>query len=240
MNLPKLTLISSVALLASACASTYEPIPFDRTAAGVKSIAVMDDALPEKPTVYMAATVGSNLGLLGALVDGSVQSSRQKKMLEIFDGQGVDAENVLEQRLMANLKEKGYDVSMMDTGERDNRKLLKDYDGMGNGTDALLDVVSGGYGYVSAGLKKPWRPSAHFKVRMIDPQTGDILMENYIAYNPLGFTGQEAKVGAITITPDPVYAFTKMEDMEADPEKTTAGIVAALESVADTMATLVD
>lgn len=235
-----LLLSGAVCLGLGACASTYEPIPYDRPTADVQSLAVMDDALPEKPTVYMAATVGSNFGLIGALIDSGVASSRKKKMLAIFDSQDVDVENVLEEALVANLTESGYEVSMMDDTVRENRKLMKSYDDMSTDADAYLDVVSGGYGYVSAGIGSPWRPSAHFKIRMVDSDTQDILMENYIAYNPLNYAGQQAAGGAITLTPNPEYAFEKMEDMEAAPDLTTEGIVDALQQVADTMAKLVD
>ena len=58
-------------LSVGACASPYVATPYDRASANVESIVVADDSVPEKAIAYEVASVGSNFGLIGALVDAT-------------------------------------------------------------------------------------------------------------------------------------------------------------------------
>ena len=60
------------ALSLGACASPYIATPYERTTAGVTSIAVVDDALEPKAMAYEVASTGANFGLIGALVDAGI------------------------------------------------------------------------------------------------------------------------------------------------------------------------
>lgn len=77
-TISRTSLLFVFALAISACA-TLPQIPYDRTAAGnPKTIRVLTPAAPEKASVVLAATVGQSFGLIGALIDAGMQSSRER------------------------------------------------------------------------------------------------------------------------------------------------------------------
>jgi hypothetical protein len=221
-------------LLLGACASPYVAKPYDRAAAAVRTVAVVDDALPEEPIAYEVASVGSNFGLIGALVDAGIQSSRQNAVNEALRGIGFDPETKLEARLISRLGAQGYTVRALNGAPRPKREFLATYPGPDGTADAYLDVAVLGYGYLSAGAGQPFRPTVDAKVRLVsakDPSKA--LMENRIIYN-----GMNPPKGVVTLSPDPQYVFNGRAELLADPARTAAGIENALNQVADTAAQL--
>ncbi|MFL0356901.1 hypothetical protein ACI5KX_10530 [Erythrobacter sp. GH1-10] len=63
---------AAVALSLGACASPYVGKPYSAPATPLTEVAVAGDILPEEVVAYEAASVGSNFGLLGALIDSGV------------------------------------------------------------------------------------------------------------------------------------------------------------------------
>lgn len=108
-------ILGIVAILSlGACASPYVATPYDRAAHNVHSIAMMDDALPEKAIAYEVASVGSNFGLIGALVDAGIQASRQDAVNDALVSINFDAEERLERRMAAALSTQGYNIAPPD------------------------------------------------------------------------------------------------------------------------------
>lgn len=223
----------SAALCLSACASAYVGKPYDRTASGVHSVALADDSVPDKAIAYEVASIGSNFGLIGALVDAGIQSSRQDAVNEALATTGLDAESKLESRIVTVLAADGYDVKPLTGEARAKRQFLASYP-TSDGTDAYLDVVVVSYGYLSAGAGKPFRPMVEASVRLVSAKTPTkTLMENQIVYNAMA-----PRQGVVTISPNPDYEFKNREAMLADPKRLAAGIEDALYQVADTAAQL--
>lgn len=228
-------LIGLVAALSlGACASPYVATPYDRASANVRTISVIDDAADDKAIAFEVASMGSNFGLIGALVDAGIQAERREAVNKALDSVNFDGETVFERRLASRLSSEGYEVSMRE-GPRAKRDFIVSYPTADGAVDAYLDIVVGHHGYLSAGAFQPFRPSAAAQVRLIsaaDPSK--VLMDNRIVYN--GMTAADA--GVITLTPNPAYEFRNREELLADPAKMAAGIEDALNQVADTAAQL--
>lgn len=222
------------ALCLSGCASAYVGKPYDRASAGVRSIALVDDSAPEKASAYEVASVGSNFGLIGALVDAGIQSSRTNAVNDALARTGFEAESRLEQRLVSQLSAEGYTVQALANDPRNaKREFLVTYPGA-EGVDAYLDLTVVNFGYLSAGAGQPFRPTVFANVRLISARdTKKVLMENRVVYNAMG-----PQQGVITLSPDPQYAFDNRAALLEDPKRLAAGIDEALNQVADTVARL--
>ena len=227
--------IAVMAMTAAGCASPYVATPYDRASANVRTITVIDDAAEDDAVAYEVASMGSNFGLIGALVDAGIQAERKSAVNKALDSVNFDGEAVFEQRLASRLVSEGYEVTTRTGPARAKRDFIVAYPTADGVVDAYLDVVVGHHGYLSAGAFQPFRPSASAQVRLVsaaDPSK--ILMDNRIVYN--GMTA--ANAGAITLTPNPAYEFKNREELLADPARMAAGIEDALNQVADTAAQL--
>lgn len=221
------------ALCVSACAAPYVATPYDRASAGVARIAVIDDAAEDDAIAYEVASMGSNFGLVGALIDAGIQAERRAALNRALDGAEFDAEARLEAILAERLASQGYQVATLDNGARAKRDFLKTYPAA-EGHDAYLDVVVMNYGYLSAGAFQPFRPHASAMVRLVSAADPDrVLMDNRIVYN-----GMDVADGVIALSPDPSFEFQNREQLLAEPERTAAGIEHALSEIADTAARL--
>ena len=229
-------IVGALALLSiAACASPYVATPYDRAAANVRTITIIDDAGAPEAIAYEVASMGSNFGLIGALVDAGIQAERQGAVNRALDSVTFDGEAVFERRLSERLTANGYTVSTQSDSARPKRAFLVSYPTANGATDAYMDVVIDHYGYLSAGAFQPFRPSVVAQVRLVsaaDPSV--ILMDNRIVYN--GMTSADA--GVITLSPNPAYVFQNREELLADPARMAAGIEDALKQVADTAAQL--
>lgn len=220
------------ALSLGACASPYVGKPYDRTSAAVHNLALADDSVPEKVIAYEVASVGSNFGLVGALVDAGIQSSRTAAVNEALSGVSFNGESLFEARLASVLGAQGYVVRQLDGSLREKREFLTAYPAAPEGVDAYLDIVVTGYGYLSAGAGQPFRPTAGATVRLVSAKdTGKTLMENVIIYN-----GMAPREGVITLTANPEYEFRNREALLADPTRLAAGLEDALNQVVDAAA----
>ena len=228
-------IIGIVAILSlGACASPYVAKPYDRAGANVQSIAVVDDSLPERAIAFEVASTGSSFGLIGALVDAGIQSSRQDAVNEALNGVSFNAEQVMETRIASALSREGYTVAVMDNGVRPKRDVLATYPTAPAEADAYLDIVVTQYGYLSPGAGQPFRPHAAAVVKLVSVADGTtVLAENIVTYNPIG-TPQ----GIVTITPNGDYIFRNRGELLADPQRLADGLTDALNQVADTAAQL--
>jgi hypothetical protein len=226
----------SAALLLTACATPYVATPYERASSNVQAVTIIDDSAEDKAIAYEVASMGSNFGLIGALVDAGIQAERRGALNRALDSAAFDGEAVFEARVAERLSAQGYKVTVqtVDT-PREKREFLVSYPTPEGSVDAYLDVVISHYGYLSAGAFQPFRPSVAAKVRLVsasDPTK--VLMDNRIVYNVMNTEGS----GAITLTPNPAYEFKNREELLTDPARTAAGIQDALHQVADTAAQL--
>ncbi|WP_404419086.1 hypothetical protein [Brevundimonas vesicularis] len=224
------------AMLVTACATPYVATPYERSASNVRTITVLDDSAEDQAIAYEVASMGSNFGLIGALVDAGIQAERRAALNRALETASFDGETLFETRLAEKLGSQGYQVKVQKTdAPRGKRDFLVSYPTPEGPVDAYIDVVVTHYGYLSAGAFQPFRPSVGAKVRLVaanDPTK--ILMDNRIVCNMMNTEGS----GAITLSPNPAYEFKNREALLEDPARTAAGIQDALYQVADTAAQL--
>jgi hypothetical protein len=222
-------------LCLGACATPYVGTPYDHASNNtIKSVGLAGNALPEKALAWEVASVGSNFGLVGALIDAGIQSDRANAVNEALVHDGFNAERELEGRIDKALATQGYAVKPMDVGARPKREFVAAYPAPKEPVDAYLDVVVQQYGYISAGAFKPFRPMLVAKVRLVSAKDpSKTLMENTITYNAMYPIN-----GAITLSPNPDFAFKNRTELLADPKRLEQGIDDALYQTADTVARL--
>ncbi|WP_242913789.1 hypothetical protein [Brevundimonas pishanensis] len=212
----------------SACATPYVATPYERTQHNIRQVSLIDDSLPEDAIAFEVASVGSNFGLIGALVDAGIQASRRNAVNEALDSVSFDAETMLEQRLSSSLANLGYSVAPLTENTRTKYDFLKEYPDSAT-ADALLDVAVQHYGYLSSGAGQPFRPSVAAKVRLVKASDKSTIMENIIYYNVL-----HAPDGTITLPPNPEYEFQNRDALLEDPQRLADGISDALNQVVAT------
>ena len=219
---------ASVAMLAlAACQSTYVGKPYVAPEAGLSNVAIADDSLPADVIAYQAGSTMSNFGLLGAMIDAGVQSSRKGAINEALESIEYEPEAAFEAYVIEALGRQGVEAAVIEGPDREKREFLVDYPEAGEDVQAYLDIVVVSYGYMQAG-GNAWRPAAAADVRLVDRATGKTIMENRIYNNIVGATA-----GVITISPNPEYTFQNREDMTTNPERLADGIDDALRAIVD-------
>jgi hypothetical protein len=226
------------------CATPYQPTPFDRTAAGVTKIVVVEDALGAEVGTRKLATNGQNLGsamasqfgLAGVLVaaaaagvEAGIEAGQRNRIRAALATQNFNGEAIFDAALESALTKNGFTLATTIIARESNRGLLV----IGSNPNAeagaaILDANVSNYGYQLVGGTTQWRPFVAMTVRLVDPKdTKKLLMDNAVTYNPVGPT-----TVTVSISPDEKYAFQKIEDLEADPVRAADGLKVAIEASA--------
>ena len=217
-------------LVVAGCAAPE--IPFDRSATPeIKTIGLIDPAFPTGPSVVLASSVGQSFGLIGALVDAGMQSSRELDFTKVIVSHNFVAQETFTKSLAASLEKQGYVVSAMPL-KHDKTDFLSHYPPPEDGKpDAYLDVVVAAYGYVAAGIgsSTPYRPAVALRVRLVRAKDASVLMQDAVFYNPVNATTK-----VVTISPDPNYVFTNFDALIGSPDKAVDGVRIAIEESART------
>lgn len=225
------------ALLLSACATQPE-IPFDKSTAGnIKTIGIVTVSMPDQPSVRLASDIGQSFGLVGALIDAGMETSRNSQFWTEIDGAHNPPPALFATDLAAALREHGYDVKTIDVPKRDSG-FLKTYPPAPDAQpDAYLDVtfIGIGYGYMAAGIgsSTPYRPFAYVNCRLVRASDQQVLMQDLVFYNPVNGTNK-----IVTVAADPAYTFSDFDALHADPKKARDGMDDALHQTAEAIANL--
>ncbi|WP_029920109.1 hypothetical protein [Nevskia soli] len=225
----------AAACLLSGCAGQPE-VPFDHSAnTNLKTIAVLTPSYPSGPGVVLASTVGQSFGLVGALVDGAMQSNRESKFSELLSAQKISVQDTFMQDIGQVLQAQGYQVVLQPV-TRDKADFLSQYPpAASTHADLYLDMVVTGYGYIAAGVRSstPYRPAFSVRCKLVRASDGAVLMEDTIAYNPLG-----QPKNMVTIAPDADYVFKDFDTLMADPDKAGQGLKVAMQKSTDSIGLL--
>ena len=245
-----LVMLSACALSVAACATPYAPIPYDREMANITQVVVIEDAMPDTATTQKLATNGQNMasamaasaGLAGVLVgaiasgiEAGIEAGQRARILATLEAEGFDGEAIFDEALDMALAENGYEVGTLAVEHASDRKLI-DLEpnpdaAVGSG---VLDVAGAGYGYQLVGGNTQWRPFVNVTVRLTDPaDPKHVLLENRVVYNPVATPDV-----ILNIPPEEEFAFAKIEDIEANPEKAAEGLRLALVATANGVASL--
>jgi hypothetical protein len=223
-----------LAMLISAC-QTLPQVPYDRATAGnVKTINVVTPAMDADSSVVLASTVGQSFGLVGALIDAGMQSSRESDFKAMATAQNFSGRDAFSKHLDAALMASGYQVAHDNINRPSGYEFLKSYTQPSTiSAEARLDVVVS-YGYIASGLSTPYRPFVAANCKLVRNSDNALLMQKSIFYNPLN----DPPADTVTVSPDPNYVFNNFEGLKNDPQKTIKGIDSALAQVAGAVGAL--
>lgn len=221
-------------MVLAACAAPE--IPFDHSSSqDVKTIGIVTPAFSPKPSVVLASSVGQSLGLIGAMVDATMQSNRETDFKKLADSHGFAPEDVFDQALTESLEKQGYTVKKVPV-KHDKAAFLDHYPPVEDTQiDAYLDVVVIGYGYIAAGISSsnPYRPAVIVKAKLVRAKDTSVLMQDQIFYNPVNTPKK-----TITLSPDPKYTFVDFDALMGDPDRAVEGMQVSLKESARTVGTL--
>jgi len=223
-----------LALLAtSACASPYVAVPFEADQHDISTITLIEDVGSADVIAYEVASAGSNFGLVGALIDAGVQSSRRQRVEDVLAAANFDAQAYFRARISEELEALGYEVETSNAFEREGSKLIASHPSAEGETTLYLDAVLRSYGLLSSGAGTPFRPHAAVEAQLVNGDSETVLMRNSVMYGMIG-TPQ----GHILLSPDAKYAYSNREELLEDPDRLLASIQDAISETAVTVARL--
>jgi len=233
----RLALCLSV-LFVSACASHTE-IPFDRASASdVKRIGIVQPSFPTNSSVILATSVGQSFGLIGAMIDSSMRSNRERNIDALLVKQNFASNAEFSRALKDALQSRGYEaVDIAPPRKGNDFVTVADYKGQPP-VDAYLDIVVSNYGFLAAGItdSAPYRPIIYLQCRLLsakDPTR--VLMFDTILVNPLN-----TPKDAVTVSAPDGYAFVDFDTLMGDPARTTEALAKAIDRSADTVGTVLN
>ena len=226
--------VLAAAMVLVGCASQPE-IPYDRAAkAQIRKIGIVTPAFPEASVVLMNSA-GSSFGLIGALADAGLQSSRDTTLKNLMQQQKFSAPDYFVERLDQGLRAAGYTVAMVPV-KRDGSDFVEKYPtGSEPPVDAYLDLVTMAYGYIANGVgdSAPYRPRFIVRARLVSAKDSSVLMQDQVLYNPLGPTNN-----TVTIPADPALQFKDFDALAASPATAINGLRVATDRSAQTISKL--
>lgn len=231
-------MLSAVAVLGG-CATKPE-IPFDRSAANIKTIGILTPAHPDGAVVVLASSVGQSFGIIGALVDAGMRASRESEFNASLAPQNFSFNDATLKSISDRLTASGFVVSDVPVARSGHSDFLKSYPKAADTkVDAYLDVVIVGYGYIAAGIgsSTPYRPVDMMRVRLVRAQDSAVLMEDAVIYNPVG-PNPTGVANAVTIPPDPAFTYIDFNALVADPDGATKGLRNCVDQSSDAVVKL--
>jgi hypothetical protein len=225
--------VLAILIATSACASPYVAVPYEADQQSVTTITLIENVGDADVIAWEVASMGSNFGLVGALIDAGVQSSRRARVSEILEAAEFDAQDYFKLRLTEELEALGYAVTTAPVNERDGIKLLASHPGSNDDTVVYLDAVLRSFGFISSGAGTPFRPHASAEAQLVTANENNVLMRNSVIYGGLG-TPQ----GHIILSPSAEYVYNNREELLAEPERLVAAVQTAISETATTIARL--
>ena len=191
------------------------------------------------------AAGGIIAALLIAAVDAGVDDMRTDKIEAMLEAQSFDARAIFESALVEALVA-GNLTTGVQKADRPKEGFFQLVANPDSPIDASIDIVIRQYGFT---VDAPgWRPSVSVQVKVFEPRTGSLLMNEYLTYGrpglrpPFPIPGEKPNAGsmAIVVPYDPSYSFETVDAYTKDePERAVEALTTALEDVAVAVAKLV-
>jgi len=232
-NLGIATGLVAFVFLAAGCATVPPQQTFNRHAAAIRSIQVLPMAESEIRLAFLNHP-GASFGLIGGLVAAADISSKENKLQAQMAASELDHLAVFREEFTGAMLAQGYTLTWSEPLPADNKVardrwgLRKAY-GATTGTDAQLDLslIFAGYATSGAGDASPYRPAVHVAARLLDPSGQQNLFTDVVTYNNITNIAT-----AITVDPDPQYAYPGFKELEAAGPDVAAGMKVALAATA--------
>lgn len=176
-------LSATVGLLISGCV-TVPNVDADRAATNrIKKIALLAVPAPKEIPVANLGGASSAFGLVGGLIQASVNSSQARQFAEFLALKKIDLAQNLEAEVIAALKADGFEVTV----EKNQKPKIAsdgksdDYSDVQVDADSILSVWSVSFGYVSPPNTTHYQPSGVVKVRLLNAKTkADLYYKTFV------------------------------------------------------------
>jgi hypothetical protein len=230
--------VLGVAALLSGCAT---PLPrqqaYDRVGhAQIRTIHVLP-APQVKLRVFMMHNIAGSFGLIGALLAAGNESDDVHRLMDAYHAAPLHPRQYFQAALTKALSARGYKVVWPALDEEEgvkhgNSGLRVDYSPVTD-ADAILDVDLNFFGYAAGGPGKdsPYRPTATATARLVSADGKQTYFTDYFAYNNIF----DSTI-AVTIEPDPRFAYPKFVDLEHAGIESKEGLELALSGLAQKLA----
>lgn len=238
MSFLKHAALVCVALLLNACVSVPQKA-FNKGATDIRTIEVLPMAHTEAQVSYPHP--GLNFGLIGGAIAIAELNAKGNKLGAQLTAADFDHYQAFKAAFDAAMTERGYTLNWSDPvsagpkekAKRGNWRLRKSMPATDR-ADAVLDVNLVFYGYAASGAGKdsPYRPTISMSAQMFDATGKKKLFSDIVTYHNFS----PALDKAISVEPDPAYAYPKFDDVEAAGAKVAEGLDAAIRASARAMA----
>lgn len=225
--------LSAALLFALAGCAGVPKKSYDRQAqAGIKTVTVLQPAIPADSRVWLAVDPGQSFGLVGALISAGVTSSRTSNYMAVVNAAQFDQRRYFLLSLVNQLKTAGYSPIFLDVPrDREKGQFLETYPEAKPAGDAILDTYALAVGYMAAGSGStlPYRPTAYFGARLVSGKPGnEVLFSDEIAYNH----GGPMRYEGITLQAATGHEYMTSDALVAAGNESIEGLKQALDAVA--------
>jgi hypothetical protein len=221
-----LLVLGAIAVLA-ACQS-MPSTTFDPTLRQtIRKVGIAPLGMPENAEVRILHSVGSNFGLIGAIVEESRAANARGELEDVLAKSGYDFKLEMTTNTQLAMTAAGFDVVQL-PGARPTAhraKFLKTVAAEA-GVDAVLDVYVMSLGFFAAGATTDYRPGCHIAARLVDPKTQKVLFQDQVMYGAVMLTYQKA----IVLPGDPAATFKDRDALQLDAPVTRDALKKALDS----------
>lgn len=197
--------------------------------AEIKKIGLIKISNPTQYDVALVHHPGASFGLIGALVAAGDIDTKSKtftqQQVDRYIRLGPDLTEELSQALVEN----GYEVILVDVGDKARTEFLKDYPAAD--CDAYLDATIKTAGYWAQFVSTPYLPTLFVPARLVDARNKTIL------YTATVFvTDGDVPKGGEQIYPNTSYGFQDFSALKADPNRAAEGLKSTTQVVAKQIA----
>lgn len=229
MSVRLVSVALGVFVLSATGCKQFPSVPYNKAAPNKPaSVALAPIWVPEKPQMLIVGAVGTNFGLIGALVEVGRAASAATDALAAMTAAEFDYATAFRQRVARAFEEAGFAASALE-GARASSEQLKFMKTLpaGNGAAAVADVVVTFVGFVAGGATTPYRPTLNIQLRLVEAQGTKVLFAEQIHYNHFNQTAPTA----VALEPNADCAFQDVKAIEAEPKRAADCLAGAIDAV---------
>ncbi|AVP98881.1 hypothetical protein C7S18_17605 [Ahniella affigens] len=236
-------MLKNIALLCliltlNACVSVPQKA-FNKGTQDIKTIEVLPMAYTEAQISYPHP--GLNFGLIGGAIAVAELNAKGNKLQDQLQAADFDHYASFQKAFDAAMSARGYQLIWSDpvaAAKNDKAKrgawLLRKGARPTDRADAQIDINLVFYGYAASGAGKssPYRPTISLSAQLFDKSGKKVLFSDVVTYHNTA----PALKKAISIEPDPAFAYQTFDDLEAAGAAVAEGLDAAIRDSAEAMA----
>jgi hypothetical protein len=226
----RLVILCAVMALLAACAGPVPRIDASvNSLSPVKTIAVIRPPEPKTYTVMNFGHPGMAFGLIGGLIAGGDQASKQDQLSAAFKAQGVGFASHLASQIALKLGTAGYETAVEDGPweEAEGRYRLP-FDKINSKADAVLVVSPTIVGFIATGAISDYLPTMTAVVTLLGKDRKEQL------YRGFHSSGWAPKADGWKVTP-PKKTFPDFDTLMANTKASASALDNAGTAIAETV-----